>query len=144
MTDEFERTVLRYKQYAQQILIDGEAFYEADPVFMRDAFGDILFRMQANILTDSLPPERYREFYAVVNDIPASVWQAWKKFHAPAWFTARYPVRYISDPDGRHQIATCEFDLERSRIYPKAKPMPRSFGDAVFVHTITEPRWWTE
>ncbi|MET7776286.1 hypothetical protein ABZU94_10590 [Streptomyces mirabilis] len=147
MFDE-QRVTLSFKQYAQQFAVAEELLLDLDVAVRReDLFGHVLFQLRTRILADDLPPIRLEKSTRVPYEVPASTWQMWKKRHARHWYArrlvARWPVRYEPDPDGRGIDAVCTFDLERYRLYPRAKvqlPADR-FGLKTHAHSIRDLRW---
>ncbi|WP_069769811.1 hypothetical protein [Streptomyces sp. LUP30] len=143
---EEERIALSFKRFAQQFLVDEGLFFDVDVAVRQEIFGQRLFQLRANILTDDLPPETLTQRTRITHEIPASTWQMWKKRHARRWYARRlvacWPVRYGPDPDGRGTDAVCTFDLERYRTYPRARvALPEQFGRPVYVHAIRDMRW---
>ncbi|MET7477975.1 hypothetical protein ABZT17_26910 [Streptomyces sp. NPDC005648] len=142
-----ERFVLNFKQYAQQFMVGEEIFLDLDVSMQREIFGQYLFQLRTKILADDLPPEQLTQRTRVPYEVPASTWQIWKKRHAATWYArrlvARWPVRYEPDPDGRGTDAVCTFDLERFRIYPRARVQlpPDRFGMEILAHGIRNVRW---
>lgn len=144
---EFDRVALTFKRYAQQFTVDEDFLLDIDVAIRNDFFGHCLFQMKTKILSDDLPPETFTARERVTYEIPSSTWQMWKKRHARRWYArrlvARWPVRYEPDPDGRGTDATCTFDLERYRTYPRARvQLPQQqFGAPVYVHGIRNVHW---
>ncbi|WDO09924.1 hypothetical protein ME763_32045 [Streptomyces murinus] len=146
MFDE-ERVTLAFKQFAAQRLVGEEILMDLDVRVQREVFGQLLFQLRAKVLSDDLPPEHFTARQRVAYEVPASTWQMWKKRHAHRWYArhlvARWPVRYEPDPDGRGTDAVCTFDLERYRLYPRARVQlpPERFGVEVLAHSIRDVRW---
>ncbi|MFF9310132.1 hypothetical protein ACF1BS_04395 [Streptomyces sp. NPDC014748] len=147
MLDE-EHVLLAFKQFAAQVAVDECLAMDLDVRVQREVvFGQLLFQLRAKVLSDDLPPERLTARQRVTYEVPISTWQMWKKRHAHCWYArrlvARWPVRYAPDPDGRGTDAVCTFDLERYRLYPRARvQLPSdSFGMDVRAHSIHGPQW---
>lgn len=143
-----ERITLAFKQYATQVAVGEEVFFQrADLRVQHEVFGQLLFQLRAHVLADDLPPEEFTARSNVTFEIPASTWQMWKKRHAGRWYArrlvARWPVRYEPDPDGRGTTAVCTASLERWRAYPRARVElpPDRFGAPVLLHAIRDQRW---
>ncbi|MFI5973565.1 hypothetical protein [Streptomyces sp. NPDC051452] len=143
-----ERVTLAFKQYAMQFAVAEELLLDLDVSVQREVlFRQFLFQLRTRILADDLPPQRLTQRTRVPYEVPASTWQMWKARHARRWYArrlvARWPVRYEPDPDGRGTEAVCTFDLERYRIYPRARvELPRDrFGMEVLAHGIRNIRW---
>lgn len=109
--------------------------------FMRDSVstevvreaGRLWVRLQADVLTDHLPPEQVTESTSVTFQAPASWWQHFKAQHGSArwlsWLVRRRPVRYETE----QKTVTVVVDLNRFRVFPQADvPYPAEFGDQVF------------
>lgn len=147
MLDE-EHVLLAFKQFAAQVAVDERLAMDLDVRVQREVvFGQLLFQLRAKVLSDDLPPERLTARQRVMYEVPTSTWQMWKKRHAHHWYArrlvARWPVRYAPDPDGCGTEVVCTFDLERYRLYPRARvqvPHDR-FGVEVLTHSIRGP-WW--
>lgn len=148
--DRSETVALTFKRYAQQFAVDEELFLDLDISTQCGFFGERLFQIKTRILTDDLPPEEFTARQHVTYEVPASIWQMWKKRHAQRWYArrlvARWPVRYEPDPERRGTDAVCTFNLERYRTYPRARVvLPRDrFGAAVLAHGIRDVRWSEE
>lgn len=141
---------LTWKRYAQQVLVNEDLLLDVDVAVQRDLFGSVAYQFRTKVLADDLPPEQFTARTHVTYEVPASTWQMWKKRHAHRWYArrlvARWPVRYMPDPDRRGIDAVCTFNLERYRTYPRARvQLPRDrFGDAVLAHGIRDLRWSLE
>ncbi|MFJ6841393.1 hypothetical protein ACIQRE_01850 [Streptomyces griseoluteus] len=145
------RVELRFRQFAAQMAMDEHLGIDLDVNVLREEiFGHLLFQLRARVLSDDLPPQRLTARQRVTFEVPASTWQMWKARHGRRWYArrlvARWPVRYEPDPDGRGTEAVCSFDLERYRLYPRARVVlpPDQFGMAVHAHTLRGPWWWME
>lgn len=142
-----ETVALTWKRYVQQFMVDEGLLLDVDVAMQRELFGSVAYQFRTRILAEDLPPEEFVARQRVTYEVPASTWQMWKKRHARRWYArrlvARWPVRYEPDPDGRGTDAVCAFNLERYRIYPRARvQLPRDrFGDAVLAHSIRDLRW---
>ncbi|MGW4889621.1 hypothetical protein [Streptomyces murinus] len=148
MVDEERRVLLAFKQFAAQVAVDEHLATDLDVRVHREVvFGQLLYQLRAKVLSDDLPPEHFTARQRVAYEVPASTWQMWKKRHAHRWYArrlvARWPVRYELDPDGRGTDAVCTFDLERYRLYPRARvQLPRDrFGVEVLAHSVQDVRW---
>ncbi|WP_432169096.1 hypothetical protein [Streptomyces sp. 1222.5] len=141
------RIELAFKTFGAQVAVSEDIALELiDVRVQREVFGQMLFQLRMRVLTDSLPPEQFSAQTRVTYEVPASTWQMWKKRHAHRWYArclvARWPVRYVPDPDGRGTTATCTASLERYRAYPHARvQLPDHFGRAVLAYDISAPRW---
>ena len=143
-----DSVALTWKRYTQQFMLDEDLFLDLDVSVQREFLSQhMLVQFRTRILAEDLPPEEFVARQRVTYEVPASTWQMWKKRHARRWYArrlvARWPVRYEPDPDGRGTDAVCAFNLERYRIYPRARvQLPRDrFGDAVLAHSIRDLRW---
>lgn len=145
-----DTVALTWKRYAQQFTVSEDLLLDIDVAVQRDLFGSVAYQFRTKILADDLPPEQFTARTRVTYEVPTSTWQMWKKRHARRWYArrlvARWPVRYQPDPDGRGIDAECTFNLERYRLYPRARvQLPRDgFGDAVLAHGIRDIHWTTE
>jgi hypothetical protein len=145
-----QRIALTFKSLAQQVMVDEGLLLDTDVSVQREVFGAVALQFRARILADDLPPEHFTARTRVTYEVPASSWQMWKKRHARRWYArrlvARWLVRYEPDPDGRGTDAVCTFDLERYRLYPRARvQLPRDqFGVEVLAHDIRNIRWELE
>jgi hypothetical protein len=146
-----ERVMLRFKQFALQWAVAEELLLDLDVAVRRDDFfGHYLFQLRTKVLSDDLPPEHFTARQHITYEVPASTWQMWKKRHAHRWYARRlvdrWPVRYEPDPEGRGTEAVCTFDLERYRLYPRARVQlpPDRFGVEVLAHYIRGPQWQVE
>lgn len=144
------KVAMEFKRFAQQIAVDAGIMAELEMRvgqggsydFLRD---QVTIQMVAKILCDDLPPEHIEKSTHVDVEIPTSTWQMWKLRHGKRWYArrlvTRWPVKYGPHPDGRKVMATCEFDLERYRAYPKARVAHPTLGNSVLFHTIRDVRW---
>lgn len=143
--DEFQRIELRFKQYIVHQVIDEEILFDVEPMVVDSIWGDVVFRLKAQLLSDDLPPETIEQRAFVHYQIPASTWQMFKKRHAQAWWLKRLvagrPVRYERDRDLRGEHATCTFNLERFQTYPESRLRASDHGQAVRLHTFSTD--WT-
>lgn len=139
--NEFQQIELRFKQYIVHQVIDEGILFDVEPMVMDSIWGDMTFRLKAQLVCDDLPPELVRESVRIVYEVPASTWQMWKKRHAAAWYArrlvARWPVRYEKDPDGLGEVATCEINLQRFQAYPESRLRASDHGRAVRLHTYS-------
>ncbi|MFB7596923.1 hypothetical protein [Streptomyces sp. NPDC056160] len=141
------RVTLAFKQFAAQTAVAEDIAMDVGVHVQREVFGQLLYQLRAKVLADDLPPEQLTARQRVTYEVPASTWQMWKKRHSDRWYArhlvARWPIRYEPDPDGRGTDAVCTFDLERYRLYPRARVQlpPDRFGVEVRAHSIRGP-WW--
>jgi hypothetical protein len=132
---------LHFKRYVQHTAMDRDIYYELDARVIEQIWGDLLFGLQARLLTDQLPPETVSQRKWVPFKVPASTWQMWKKQHADSWYARRlvnrWPVRY----DGSGAWAECTLSLERFLAYPESRV--RTQGQAVRMYD-TSTNWTIE
>lgn len=110
--------------------------------FMRDsarvstevqlAAGRLWVRLEADVLTDHLPPVQVTESESVTFQRPASWWQHFKAQYGSArwlsWLVRRRPVQY----EDEQKTLTVVVDLQRFRVFPQAEfRYPNEFGCAV-------------
>lgn len=148
---EHERVAMQFRKFGQQIAVDAGIMAELNISVSQDAAmswmrDEIMVRVMAKFLTDDLPPETVVKSTRVDVEIPTSTWQMWKLGHADKWYARRlvkrWPVQYGPHPEGRQVTATCEFNLERYRAYPKARVESPVLGNAVMFHTMRDVRWY--
>lgn len=104
-------------------------------------YNDLLYRLEASVLAEKLPPEKVERSKVVTLDFPASSWQHFKQEHSESWWLGwlvrRRPIRY----QALEQTATLTVDLERYRTFPQCNYVfPKGLGPYVNV-AVTHDHW---
>jgi hypothetical protein len=101
-----------------------------------DMFTDMMFRMEAFVLQDQLPPRTVsEEVYVTTSPVPVTWWDHFKVEMADKWWfrwTQKYTwaKRRIFPPrmEAQVKLVRLSVDLERWISYPEAQSVPETMG----------------
>jgi hypothetical protein len=131
------------KFVAYRKISEEELPFRVDPKFyVAHEAEELVLRLQADVLSEKLPPATVGRDWDVVWPFPSSPWQFWKRRHGGAWwlawFVRRWPVRV--EPHRRRMHL--EVDIERYRTFPESRiQLPDDTLGRPFLYGRATPLW---
>lgn len=111
--------------------------------FEQDIFERMVYKLEAEVLAEKLPPETINESRIAVWDFPRSSWQHFKLEHSESWWLGWLVRRRPVQCQVHDKQVTLTVNLERYRTFPQANVnYPPELGPYVQVAYLNKS--WSE